>query len=374
MQSFSHASFSSGASQFFTDEVIQWYLVHKRDLPWRDTQDPYTIWLSEVILQQTRVDQGLPYFYRFLERFPTVEDLAKASEDEVLRLWQGLGYYSRARNMHAAARMVVEDFEGRFPTDYGELLRLKGVGAYTAAAVASFAGGQACAVVDGNVYRVLARFFGISVPINSSAGKKVFQQLADEQLYENDPGLYNQAVMEFGALQCTPHKPDCSQCVLRSACHALGTDSVGEFPVKIKAKPARRRYFHYLFLQDGERVLMHQRGEGDIWANLYQLPLVEIPTSLQPTFRLGGALNEAHGGLLAEEVARYFGAGTRLHLLEGPVKHVLSHQQITAWFWSVEPKSKKVENFPHWNYVDTKDLNNLAKPKLIYSFFDKLQL
>lgn len=351
----------------FSFHIIQWYHKNKRDLPWRDTQDPYIIWLSEIILQQTRVDQGMPYFYKFVEKFPSVKDFALATEDEILTLWQGLGYYSRARNMHQAAQMVLRDFDGKFPVDYHDLLRLKGIGEYTAAAIASFAGGQPKAVVDGNVFRVLSRYFNVDTPINTGRGKKEFQFLADEVLDSSQPGIFNQAIMEFGALQCKPRNPLCDTCVLRTECLAYAAGTVDQLPIKQKARPARKRYFHYFLVQDTDRILMHKRGEGDIWTNMYQLPLIE-------TFIPAGSdqIPEPSSSVLLKQFEEVFGTQVPLTLLEGPVLHLLSHQQIHAYFWAIEGASlDKVATKQNWNYVNTKDLNTLAKPKLIFSFLER---
>ena len=340
----------------FSNDIIAWYNQHKRDLPWRHTTDPYVIWLSEVILQQTRVEQGLPYFDKFLMHYPDVASFAAAPEDEILLHWQGLGYYSRARNMHRAAKSVVAEHGGVFPGRYDDLIKLKGVGEYTAAAIASFATNEARAVVDGNVFRLLARYFGIGDPINSTGGRKVFMQLAQELLDVPRAGLYNQAVMEFGALQCRPRNPDCANCVLRPGCRALKEDRVGELPVKLKGKASRNRYFNYFVVEDDGCVLMGKRGKGDIWENLYELPLIETPRPMEP-----------HELAADAAVVEHFGPDARLQLVGGPVKHVLSHQNLYAQFIAVDlqgPVSKKKE----WRYVFVKDLGTLAKPKLIYSF------
>lgn len=373
----------------FSKEIIRWYQENKRDLPWRGTRDPYVIWLSEVILQQTRVDQGLPYFHRFLERFPDVRSFAEAGEDEILRLWQGLGYYSRARNMHRAARQVMEEYGGWFPKDYGSLIRLKGVGEYTAAAIASFAGGEPRAVVDGNVFRLLARYFGVDTPINSGRGKKEFQRIADELIDRLDPGLYNQAIMEFGSQQCKPQNPDCGRCVLQSDCRARVQGRVDILPVKQKAKPSRNRYFNYLMVQEGDLILINKRGSGDIWENLYELPLLETdrpvlphyqtrsPNSLQEPGTINGKADLPPVDSGYEEftaaIKEYFGPQASLTYLEGPVKHVLSHQNLYAVFWSVTDCTPEFEEKVSWNYVDIKQLNNLAKPKLIFSFLEGLE-
>mgnify|MGYP000147066310 CR=1 FL=1 len=266
----------------FANELIAWYQEHKRDLPWRHSTNPYVLWLSEIILQQTRVDQGLPYFHRFLTHYPTIADFAAASEGEILNDWQGLGYYSRARNMHHTAKMVMEQFDGRFPSSYDDLVRLKGVGDYTAAAISSFSSNEARAVLDGNVFRVLARYFGIDTPINSSKGKKQFSELAQELLPPKLAGVYNQAIMEFGALQCKPKSPLCETCPLRTGCTAFSTNQIQNLPVKLKQKPARKRFFNYVVLLHGDSIAMQQRGAGDIWQGLYEFPLLESANALSP--------------------------------------------------------------------------------------------
>lgn len=258
-----------------SDILLDWYARHGRDLPWRRTRDPYRIWLSEVILQQTRVAQGMDYYLRFTERFPDVGSLAAAPEDEVLKLWQGLGYYSRARNLHAAARQVAERFGGVFPRSYDEVRSLRGVGDYTAAAVCSAAYDAPCAVLDGNVFRVLARLFDIDLPIDSTAGKRTFAKLAQMQLDKRCPGRYNQAVMDFGALQCTPAQPGCADCPLASRCLALAAGTVAERPVKQSKTKVRDRWFNYLHVTCGDRTLLRRRGEGDIWQGLYEFPMIE---------------------------------------------------------------------------------------------------
>ena len=257
------------------DKLIDWYGVNGRDLPWRRTRDPYRIWLSEVILQQTRIAQGMDYYLRFVARFPDVGALAAADEDEVLKLWQGLGYYSRARNLHAAARQVVERYGGRFPAAYADVRSLKGVGDYTAAAVCSIAYDAPCAVVDGNVYRVLSRLFDLDLAIDTAEGRKAFAALADEQLDRRRPARYNQAIMDFGALQCTPANPSCNDCPLRDECLSLAAGTVAERPVKAGRTRIRPRYLNYLHLECGGRIALRRRPEGDIWQGLYDLPAIE---------------------------------------------------------------------------------------------------
>src|ERR1700742_1316502 len=248
----------------FSDELVQWYLKNKRDLPWRNTTDAYVIWLSEIILQQTRVEQGLPYFHRFIDKYPDVRSFAAADEGDILNLWQGLGYYSRGRNMLKTARQVVEKVGGEFPVEYKQLIGLKGIGEDTAAAISSFAANEARAVVDGNVFRVLARYFGISEPINSTKGKKLFQGIANDLLSKEHPGLHNQAMMEFGAMLCKPKNPDCAICPVREGCYALKNDMINSLPQKLKKIKIKERYFNYLLVTDGDNILMNKRGENDI--------------------------------------------------------------------------------------------------------------
>lgn len=249
--------------------IEQWYERHGRDLPWRHTTDPYPVWISEIILQQTRVAQGMDYFKRFMQRFPTVEHLADAHEDEVLLQWQGLGYYSRARNLHKAARQIVA--LGAFPATYAEVLKLKGVGEYTAAAICSICYGLPCAVLDGNVFRVLSRYLGVDTPIDTTQGKRTFRQLADEMLDPKEPALYNQAIMDLGAMVCTPKSPRCTECPLMDTCTARASATAEQLPVKSRRAKVRERFFTYLLLlDDQDRVYLSRRGEGDIWQGLYE--------------------------------------------------------------------------------------------------------
>ena len=260
----------------FSNSLIHWYLQNKRDLPWRNTTNPYLIWLSEIMLQQTRVAQGLPYFLAFTEAFPTVFDLAKADEEQVLKLWQGLGYYSRARNLHATAKYIAMELNGNFPENYKNLLQLKGVGEYTAAAISSFSYNEPVAVVDGNVFRVLSRYFNIDSDISDGKTKKEFQNLAQEVLPLDNPALFNQAIMEFGALQCVPKNPNCEDCIFSSSCGALQQKRVAKLPVKSKKTKVSNKFFNYLVLKDvtGNFVVKKREGKG-IWENLYEFPLIE---------------------------------------------------------------------------------------------------
>ncbi|WP_232066251.1 A/G-specific adenine glycosylase [Hymenobacter lutimineralis] len=340
---------------------MAWYPRHRRDLPWRHTRDPYAIWLSEVILQQTRVKQGLPYFLDFMASYPTVQALAAAPEDEVLRHWQGLGYYSRARNMHHTAQQIVREYGGEFPGTYDGLLKLRGVGQYTAAAIASFAYDEKVAVLDGNVYRVLARVFGISADIAAPASRKIFQQLADSLIPAEHPAEFNQAIMEFGALQCTPAKPDCLFCPLQSTCFAFQHGLVQELPVKSKAKASRTRYFHYLVLRYQDLVYMRKRTGKDIWQGLYDFALVETelpaiaPTTLlDAVAALGATLAINH----AEEPSAIF-------------RHVLSHQKLEVRFHSLAlqaPLSDQQLRVTGLQPFTQAEVESLPKPILITNY------
>src|SRR5579863_1991901 len=308
----------------FSDEVTGWYLKNKRQLPWRDTTDAYVIWLSEIILRQTRVEQGMPYFYRFLEKYPDVNSFAAASEDEILRMWQGLGYYSRGRNMLKTAQQVVQLYDGVFPVKYNQLIKLKGIGEYTAAAISSFAANEAKAVVDGNVYRVLARYFGIDEPINSPKGKKLFQGIADEVLNKEHPGLHNQAMMEFGAILCKPKSPDCNICPVREGCYAFTNNKVSQLPKKLKTIKIRDRFFNYLLVTDGYKVLMNKRDDKDIWANMYDLPLIETPSYTAPD-----------NVIKLLQTKELFGGELRIAASFPVKRHILTHQRIHAQFISI---------------------------------------
>jgi len=310
----------------FSKQLTYWYLQNKRNLPWRSTLNAYTIWLSEIILQQTRVDQGMSYYLKFIKKFPTVFDLAEASEEQVLKLWQGLGYYSRARNLHYSAKYIVNELNGSFPTTHKELLKLKGVGDYTASAIASICFNEPTAVVDGNVYRVLARYFGINTAINTSKGIKEFKQLAQQLIDEENPGTHNQAIMEFGALMCKPNNPDCAICPLNNSCFALSKNSVKELPVKEKKAKIKLRHFNYIVIHSSDHKTKIVKRETGIWKNLYEFPLIE--TSI--------VIDEKQ--LMEHEIFKDL-----FHNLEATVElfdkevliHKLTHQHIYAKFWVV---------------------------------------
>ncbi len=337
----------------FSEILIDWYLGNKRDLPWRKTQNPYFVWLSEIILQQTQVKQGLPYYEVFIEQFPTIFDLAKAKEVKVLKLWQGLGYYSRARNLHASAKYVVEKLNGKFPQTYKSLLQLKGVGDYTASAIASICFNEATAVVDGNVYRVLSRYFGIDTPINSTQGIKAFKMLAQDVMDKNKPATFNQAIMEFGAIQCTPKNPKCDRCPFSSNCAALADNRVQKLPVKLKKQKVKKRYFNFLVInsKDKKTILEKREGKG-IWENLYQFPLIETNAEINYAKFLPLVNNNEIIKGQAFELLRYN---------DMPITHKLSHQHLVTTFWVVN--INKVDNGIPYNKVA-----NYPVPILIDNF------
>ncbi|MDB5129259.1 A/G-specific adenine glycosylase [Mucilaginibacter sp.] len=338
----------------FSAELISWYDDNKRDLPWRNTTNAYIIWLSEIILQQTRVEQGMPYFYRFAEKYPTVTAFAAAHEDEILRLWQGLGYYSRGRNMLKTAQLVQEKYSGVFPVRYDELIKLKGIGEYTAAAISSFAANEVRAVVDGNVYRVLARYFGIDEPINSPKGKKMFQKIADDVLDKARPAIHNQAMMEFGAMLCKPKNPACGICPVRIGCVAFKTNATTYLPVKTNKVKVRERFFNYVLISDGEKILMNKRNEGDIWANMYDLPVIETTELMEPA------------ELLKLPQMSVFGQNIVLKDNSAIIKHVLTHQNLYIRFLILKDFPKKLQD--NWFYTDVANLKNLALPQRIFIF------
>ena len=344
----------------FSDNLISWYKQNKRDLPWRNTTNPYKIWLSEIILQQTRVNQGLSYYYKFIEHYPTVNDLATASEQDVLKLWQGLGYYSRARNLHATAKVITKEYKGIFPNDYNSILSLKGIGEYTAAAIASFAYQLPYPVVDGNVFRVLARIYGIDAPIDTPVGKKTFYALANELINKKQAALHNQAIMEFGALVCTPKNPDCENCVFNNSCAALANKQVDLLPVKSKKIKQTNRYFNYLIIENNHsETFIAERKNSDIWKGLYDFPLIETwekissfnELSKHPTFQQ----------LLPNSTTLV------LNKVSSETKHILSHQKIYATFWHITAnKTNHLET--DFTKINSSSINNYPLPKLIENY------
>ena len=343
----------------FSNTLIYWYLQNSRDLPWRKTNNPYFIWLSEIMLQQTRVAQGLSYYLKFTEAFPTVFDLAKADESTVLKMWQGLGYYSRARNLHFTAKQIANEFNGEFPSTYKEIIKLKGIGDYTASAIASFAFDEPSAVVDGNVYRVLSRYFGIKTPINSSAGIKEFKELAQTLIDKENPANYNQAIMEFGAIQCKPKKPMCLFCPLSESCVALQKNLIEVLPVKGKKIKVRNRYFNFLVIKtdDNKTILQMRKGKG-IWQGLYQFPLIESDKNI-----------DKNQLITSEEFINLFPDETTISLFnDKEIVHKLSHQHLHTQFWIIETTNLSEAKIK-WSAID-----KYPVPVLIANFFEDYQL
>ncbi|GHA45062.1 A/G-specific adenine glycosylase [Salinimicrobium marinum] len=340
----------------FSKTLINWYLENKRDLPWRSEKDAYYIWLSEIILQQTRIEQGKPYYLKFVDRFPSVFDLAAASEEEVLKLWQGLGYYSRARNLHASAKYIVNELKGIFPETYKDLLQLKGVGDYTASAIASICYEEPVAVVDGNVYRVLSRIFGISTPINSTEGIKEFKILAQKLLDKTNPSDFNQGLMEFGALQCKPQLPECPTCPFSGNCIAYKEQRIAQLPIKLRKQKIRKRHFNYLvFISEDKETLLKQRKGKGIWQGLYEFPLVE--TSGETSFE----------NLVKEEEYQSYSTSENTSVAlfnELPVVHKLSHQHIFTRFWIVNCRELPQGGVP------LEKINEFPVPVLIDKFIE----
>ena len=341
----------------FTNLLIEWYLQKKRDLPWRNTTNPYPIWLSEIILQQTRVAQGMPYFYAFLESFPTIKELAIADEQQVLKLWQGLGYYSRARNLHQTAQYIANELDGVFPNSYAGLIQLKGIGEYTAAAIASFAYNEPVPVVDGNVFRVVSRYFGIESDISTGKTKKEFTALAAELLSKEQPALFNQAIMEFGAMHCTPKNPDCENCIFNSSCVALQKGLVGQLPFKSKKIKIRKRYFNYIVLQDKKgNTKIQQRTDKGIWHNLYEFPLFE--TTQEEGF-------ETIAPLIKNDTD--FGDSVVSIQEANPISliHKLSHQHLYIKFWKVTVNNTLTDG------VNPEQLRTFPFPIVIHNFIEE---
>jgi len=318
----------------FSDILSQWYAINKRDLPWRSTVNPYYIWLSEIILQQTRVNQGLPYYLKFIDAFPAVADLANADEDLVLKLWQGLGYYSRARNLQFSAKLILSEFGGNFPDNHADILKLKGVGSYTAAAISSFSFGLPFAVLDGNVIRVLSRVFGIQTPFDTNAGKKQFQKLAQELLDKKNPAEYNQAIMEFGALQCVPKSPKCNDCPIVNDCIAFNTNTVSLLPVKSKKLKVKSRFLHFLVVNKNNEVLIGKRNSG-IWQGLYEFPFLEFDENLNEKSVLKSPL----------WINFFKDSVKQISSISEEYIHKLSHQKIHAKFWEIDVNSFRSSDF-----------------------------
>ena len=342
----------------FSNTLIYWYLQNNRELPWRKTKNPYFIWLSEIMLQQTRVAQGIAYYLKFTSTFPTVFDLAKADESTVLKMWQGLGYYSRARNLHFSAKLIANEFNGEFPSTYNEIIKLKGIGDYTASAIASICFDEPTAVVDGNVYRVLSRYFGIKTPINSSAGIKEFKILAQSLIDKNKAGTFNQAIMDFGALHCKPQNPLCETCPFSDSCFALEKKLTKELPVKEKKVKVRKRYFNFLVIKtkDNRTILSERKGKG-IWQGLFQFPLIESDKTINKEELI-----------LSEDFTNLFPSKTTLSLFNSKeIIHKLSHQHLHTQFWIIETK-----NSPEIN-INWSEIEKYPVPILIANFLESYQ-
>jgi A/G-specific adenine glycosylase len=347
----------------FSEKIIHWYEKNKRDLPWRNTKNPYLIWLSEIILQQTRVEQGMSYYLKFVKTFPTVKHLAKADNELVMKLWQGLGYYSRARNLHTTAQLITDKYKGNFPKEYKDILSLKGIGEYTAAAIASFAYNKPHAVVDGNVYRVLSRVFGIETPIDSTQGKQEFYQLANELIDKKNPAIHNQAIMELGAIQCKPVSPDCSVCPLNTMCFAYSKNRIADLPVKAKKTKVRNRYFNYIVLHHKSTTAINKRTEKDIWTNLYDFPLIETDTELTEEQFIKSA-----------NWKQFIGSSKYIvKSVSVSYKHILSHQKIYARFWEIECEKPFGKLLSKTGIViKEKDIHQYAVPRLIENYLNRV--
>ena len=345
---------------FFAAALLRWFRENGRDLPWRKTRDPYAVWLSEVILQQTQVRQGWDYWLRFMRRWPTVSDLAAATEDEVLREWQGLGYYSRARNLHFAARQIVA--MGGFPNTYEEIRRLKGVGDYTAAAIGSIAFDLPVAVVDGNVYRVLSRHFAIDTPINSTQGKREFATLAQSLLPEHEASAYNQALMDLGAMVCTPQSARCTDCPLAASCLALAEGRVGQLPVKLKRLKVQERRMTYVYVRYEGQTALRRRGPGDIWQGLWEPLLIE-----DGRLKIEDEKLKIENGGWTNFQSSIF----NLQLVKQNVRHVLTHRVILCDFYLWEPQERPL--LPEaYVWVDEADVDRYALPRLVELLLESL--
>ena len=342
----------------FAQKIAEWYQENKRQLPWRETADPYRIWLSEIILQQTRVAQGLPYYLRFIKRFPDVATLARSREQDILRLWQGLGYYTRARNLHRCAKAIVSQNQGKFPDNFIDLQKLPGIGVYTAAAIASLAFHEAVAVVDGNVYRVLARIFGEDQDIASAEGRDYFFSKAQSLVPAGFPGIFNQAMMEFGAIHCLPKNPKCADCIFKRHCVAFARDWQDRLPVKTKKLKVRRRYFYYFVMEQNKKWGMQKREGKDIWHGLYDFYLVETPRPRKPErlVKENEVLKSLKGEIQFDKVSTLF-------------KHNLSHQKLLARFIPVTIRSTELKKasfkFEKLRFYSAREINKLPKPALV---------
>jgi A/G-specific adenine glycosylase len=346
---------------FFTVNLLQWHNQHNtRQMPWKGVKDAYKIWLSEIILQQTKVEQGLSYYNKFIQHYPTITHLAKANEEEVFKLWEGLGYYSRCKNLLITAKQIAEKYHGIFPKTYSEIISLKGVGPYTAAAIASFAYNLPFAVLDGNVYRVLSRFFNNSMAIDSNNGKKAFQQLANKVIDTNQPALYNQAIMDFGATVCKPINPACDSCILQKKCAAFKANTVNSLPVKEKKLIKKTRYFYYYIVEYNNSVFIEKRVGKDIWENLHQFYLVELATPITLTTNK-----------IEKLVLQKFNAKCSSIIISNTHKQQLTHQTIIGKFITVKLNTKPTGILEN-NFVPKQSINSLAFPKFINGFLSEV--
>ena len=343
-----------------SDILIEWYGENKRNLPWRDANDPYRIWISEIILQQTRVMQGMTYYLRFLQRFPDIQSLASAEQEEVLKYWQGLGYYSRARNLHEAAQCIQANHQGTFPLRYEDVLALKGIGRYTAAAIVSLAWNRPYPVIDGNVYRVLGRLFAVEVPYDTGKGKKQYEELAYLLMNPRQAGLHNQAIMEFGALQCVPRKPECNQCPLNNRCFGFASGDPQQFPVKHHKTNVRNRYFNYFFVLHEGNTYLSRRAKKDIWEGLFEIPLIETEHPMD--------LEEIVETDAFKTLFRDTGELSISVLEKNGIKHILSHQILHAKFYQVEIR-KDNACLRKFLKAPLENIDDYAVPRLIHRFF-----
>lgn len=349
---------TSSSSNSFGTKLLNWHASIDRKLPWKASNDPYKIWLSEIIMQQTRVAQGTPYYLKFVESFPTIIDLANAEEDKVMKLWQGLGYYSRARNLHFTAKVVRDKYDGIFPTEYKEVLALKGIGKYTAAAIVSFAYGQEYPVVDGNVIRLIARYFGLTSAVDSTETLKKINELAIKLIKGNDPGDYNQAIMDFGALMCSPKSPNCIDCPFNNDCRAYSTEQVDSIPYKAKKIKKRTRHLHYLYITDADnKLIINHRTGKDIWKHLYDFPSLELTTNKTLT------IDECQNFIskLINKKIINFKSATKSY------KHILTHQTIYGQFYNIQINKFPLET-EHYILISENELNNFALPVLILNY------
>lgn len=332
---------------YFSNTLINWYKTNKRDLPWRNTKDPYRIWISEIILQQTRVKQGLPYYNKFISNFPNVHALANANEEKVLKTWQGLGYYSRARNMHSAAKHIAFELNGVFPSTFEEIKKLKGVGDYTAAAISSFCFKEKKPVLDGNVFRLLSRFFGIETPIDSSQGKKEFYEILSHLIPEKNPDLFNQSIMEFGALQCKPVNPNCTSCTWENKCEAFAQKKTHILPIKSKKKKQRIRYFNYIVYKHEKNLFIQKRTKKDIWQNMYEFPLLESDKEI-----IDLPIDLINNGFI-NSIKKF--------------KHILSHQKIYATFWEIK-LNRSLKKTDEILVITKENINKFPFPKIVENY------